>query len=175
MQLYHGTTLCNAENIINNGIDLLNSHIRTDFGRGFYTTPDRENAKKWAIKKSILEKPALVYITFDEKAARSIIKSFPVADIKWAQFIVNNRSGSEYINHFSGFLTDNNIDARYDIVCGQICDGQASKIVHRIASELRLADENDLLAMIAKEYPLQYSFHTKRAFSFIKSMRIVRL
>lgn len=90
MTLYHGTTRHYADDIIENGISLTLRHKRTDFGRGFYTTPSLESAKKWAERKSILETPAVVYFNFDEENAKSIMRIFAETNIEWAQFIVNN-------------------------------------------------------------------------------------
>ena len=48
MRVYHGTSLSNAINICNNGIDLSKSNKYLDFGRGFYVTPNKEMAKNMA-------------------------------------------------------------------------------------------------------------------------------
>ena len=45
MKLYHGTVSSSALNIINEGINLKCSQELLDFGRGFYTTPNKEHAK----------------------------------------------------------------------------------------------------------------------------------
>src|SRR5579871_5650540 len=46
--LYHGCTSVDAIDIIANGIDLSKCRVDTDFGRGFYTTTVRYQARQWA-------------------------------------------------------------------------------------------------------------------------------
>ena len=46
--LYHGTDIESAKIICNGiGIDLRRCNIKTDFGKGFYTTDSYERATKW--------------------------------------------------------------------------------------------------------------------------------
>ena len=40
MKLYHGTDFTSAYAIASNGVDLSYSKNFSDFGKGFYTTPD---------------------------------------------------------------------------------------------------------------------------------------
>ncbi len=174
MLLYHGTTLSNAENIAHNGIDIAKSHIRTDFGHGFYATPDRTCAVNWAIKKSQFERPGVVYLYFDEKQAVQFIRTFRQADLTQAQFVVNNRNGRDYVKSLESDLWDNNLDKQYDIVCGPICDGKIAQIARQIAAERRCVTEKDLKEMTSKDYPFQYSFHTLNAFTFITPIKVIR-
>jgi uncharacterized protein DUF3990 len=51
--LYHGTDDVSAQRIISAGIDLSLCSPLTDFGRGFYTTTNLEQAKNWAVLKAI--------------------------------------------------------------------------------------------------------------------------
>jgi hypothetical protein len=50
--LYHGTDNESARKIISTGVDLSLCNPLTDFGRGFYTTTNLEQAKTWAILKA---------------------------------------------------------------------------------------------------------------------------
>lgn len=51
LRIYHGTTVI----VENPSLEILN--YRTDFGKGFYTTTDIEQAKRWTkIKKGRIEK-----------------------------------------------------------------------------------------------------------------------
>ncbi|MEL7435689.1 MAG: DUF3990 domain-containing protein, partial [Chloroflexota bacterium] len=71
--LYHGTTLTFARLIQQNGVDLSKGNPRSDFGRGFYTTTDAEQAKDWAWKISLehVDKPSLLeYKVNREQLAR---------------------------------------------------------------------------------------------------------
>lgn len=47
MKLYHGTVYDITE------IDLSKSNSAKDFGKGFYLSPDKLQAERWAVFKSI--------------------------------------------------------------------------------------------------------------------------
>lgn len=55
--LYHGTDDKSAREIIAHGIDLSLCSPLTDFGRGFYTTTNLEQAKNWAVLKATKLRP----------------------------------------------------------------------------------------------------------------------
>lgn len=56
--LYHGTTRSAAQQIRANLIDLSQSRNNLDFGRGFYTTTHRLQARSWAWKRFVGLSPA---------------------------------------------------------------------------------------------------------------------
>ncbi|MBA3858304.1 MAG: hypothetical protein C0507_15475 [Cyanobacteria bacterium PR.3.49] len=67
IRLFHGTTRTNAERVYKQ-IDHACGRMRTDFGRGFYTTTWFDQAKSWAINVSNGlrgEKPAVIYFDVD--------------------------------------------------------------------------------------------------------------
>ena len=120
--LYHGTDIESAKIICNGiGIDLRRCNIKTDFGKGFYTTDSYERATKWADRKAIARasKPAVITVLFDNESAQDIIERF-YDDLRWGRFIINNRNGLNYINNIP--FKDNNLDARYQITYGRVAD-----------------------------------------------------
>jgi Protein of unknown function (DUF3990) len=65
--LYHGTLLHHAKDILK-GVDLARSKPRTDFGRGFYTTTLKRQARAWAWTLSLRSPgtvPAIIQFTVD--------------------------------------------------------------------------------------------------------------
>ena len=102
---------------------------------------------------------------FDEGSAHPIIEYF-CDDLRWGQFIINNRNGSQYIRGVS--FQENNLDARYEITYGRIADIEVTDI----ASELKESGEMlySLERILNKNYPLQIVFHTSNATQFIKKM-----
>jgi Protein of unknown function (DUF3990) len=70
--LWHGCLDRDARNIQANGIDLSMSRNAIDFGRGFYTTTDRDRAQGWAGIKHVNLSPA------DRAATRPTILRFRV-------------------------------------------------------------------------------------------------
>ena len=173
MTLYHGTSKHSSDDILSNGIDLTRGHRFTDFGRGFYTTPSREAAERWAARKSYLDDPVIICFYFDDKDNKDIIHRFEKSDLDWAQFIVNNRNGYEYMKVVNNF--EHNQDGKYMVVCGQICDGEVTKIARKIAKEERLVSEDDLKKLINQNYPEQYSFHSDKALELLKLTKIITL
>jgi hypothetical protein len=60
--LFHGTDLASALAILSGGVNLALCSPLTDFGRGFYTTTNRDQAINWAVlralKLSVAGKPS---------------------------------------------------------------------------------------------------------------------
>lgn len=165
--LYHGTDLESAKEICGGNIDVKKGFSHTDFGQGFYTTDDKDRAIRWAYRKAKVRKskPALITLYFDEGSAHPIIEYF-CDDLRWGQFIINNRNGAQYIRGVS--FQENNLDARYEITYGRIADIEVTDI----ASELKESGEMlySLERILNKNYPLQIVFHTSNATQFIKKM-----
>lgn len=73
--------------------DLLHSRKAVDFGPGFYVTPLREQAVRWAEKrKRALGRATLSVYDFDEGAAALKILRFDSYSEPWLDFIVACRS-----------------------------------------------------------------------------------
>lgn len=91
MILYHGSYL---------GIpypDLSHSRDKVDFGRGFYTTPLREQAEKWCGKFKRRGKDGVISrYTFDEDAFETLkIRRFESYSEEWLDFIPACRNGED--------------------------------------------------------------------------------
>lgn len=56
--LWHGTLQSYASDIQTNGVDLARSRYSLDFGRGFYTTTNRNQAEQWARRLHLNLPPA---------------------------------------------------------------------------------------------------------------------
>lgn len=175
MILYHGTVSKNAISIIENGIDLSVCQIHTDFAQGFYLTPDRYQAIRWAERKTAAAKtwfkyPVVLSYSVDSKIFTSLhTKIFKTTNIEWAQFIINNRCGMDYA--LGGEYHDQNIDKKYDVVIGYIADGQITDLAKQLEKENREVSENELIKIINPHYPKQYSFHTQRALEILGNAR----
>ena len=113
MILYHGSI-----------IEIKNPQILTqekgrDFGFGFYTTSIKEQAERWAIRKTRIssrfskeQKNAVVNIyEFDETILNQTnYKSFQEPNLEWLEFVIQCRSNLSFRHD-------------YDIVSGKIVDG----------------------------------------------------
>lgn len=109
MKLYHGST-----EIIHQPL-ILDSQRLLDFGKGFYTTTNAEQAKSWAIIKSKRIVGALnAYVSvydIDDNMLDSKdfnVKKFVKANEEWLDFVYENRKG----------LTTH----KYDIVIGAVAN-----------------------------------------------------
>lgn len=83
MKLYHGSF------VEIKTPDLSIGRKMTDFGQGFYLTPDAEMAEKWAARKS---HPVINVYSADLEGLS--VNKFS-ADEEWLDFVVRNRNGEE--------------------------------------------------------------------------------
>ena len=91
VDLYHGTGRSGADAIRSNGIDLSVQRPDSDFGRGFYTTRDADQAAEWAGRKPGGGAVLHYRMPVDELAKLRTLK-FPTADADWENFVLHNRS-----------------------------------------------------------------------------------
>lgn len=141
--------------------------IGTDFGQGFYLTPDMESARRMASavcdRMRSGTKTIHVY-EFDEESARIAglsIRTFKEMDLDWVSFIIANRLRDQN-------AADHNLDALYDVVKGFTADDRIRLLMRNYSAGL--LNENILLEKL-QERPwrvMQYSFHTARAVKFLK-------
>lgn len=179
MKVYHGTTLHNAVDICNNGIDLSKSNTYLDFGKGFYVTPDLRMAENMAYRVAMREKqnsnifPAVICFEYTENTDL-IYKKFKTENNEWAKFVIANRVSEKIANELG--LSDRNADFRYDIIIGGTADGR----VANIASDLRYGRINpndyqvnlaDFLKDDGNSYGTQIVFCTQKSLSCIKYIK----
>lgn len=171
MKLYHGTISSGAENIIKNGINFKCGKPKVDFGQGFYTTPSFSFAKNTAINKAkktnsykqIYVEPYVLVFEYNERKAKEIcnILNFTKLDIKWAQFIINNRNGFEYMNSIGSHF--HNINQKYDIVQGSIADNEIVILAQTLKNLNKKINVNDIDNMLYNYITRQISFHTNNS------------
>lgn len=90
--LYHATSVEGAASIRKNGVDLLHVNRDMDFGRGFYTTTDFEQAKAWAAKRHNGGAIVTFEISPDELNQLNN-KFFATTDSAWMDAVVAGRKG----------------------------------------------------------------------------------
>lgn len=176
MKLYHGTISSGAENIIKNGIKISKGKPKVDFGQGFYTTPSFAFAQSTAINKAkktnmfggAYVTPCILTYEFDNIRAREDCKilSFNDIDIKWAQFIINNRNGFEYMKAIGSNF--HNIKHNYDIVQGAIADNKIVLLAETLGRLNKKIDPLEINDIIYYYLTKQISFHTIKSLSYIK-------
>lgn len=145
MKLYHGSTVAVRTPNISRG------RKNTDFGKGFYTTTDYEQAARWARIKRDREKDTKAVVSiyeFDEHRLNSPelnVMRYEGATEEWLDFVVRNRRNSPVHT--------------YDIVMGPVAND-------RLYATITMYEKGDLSAEAAivqlRTHVLfdQISFHT---------------
>ncbi len=151
MNLYHGS------NVIVENPKILQSERMLDFGAGFYTTSNKEQAVRWAERVAERREPKdqiLSVYEFDLEAAQrelAIIR-FDEPNGEWLDFVCSNRSGRE-----SSVI--------YDIVFGPVADDKVYTVVQYY--ENGVYDKEDAIKRLKVEVLFdQILFHTEKALSY---------
>ena len=159
MRLYHGS------NVEVHKPSLRKSRKKTDFGRGFYTTTQKEQAEHWTSIKidrtktgrrivSVFEVPDELLTNAELK-----IREFHGPDEAWLNFVVDSRKGVEHA---------------YDLVFGPVANDKVFTVVNLYESGVLDAPAAIAELKAYKTYN-QLSFHTPRviqALQFVESYEV---
>ena len=154
MLVYHGS------NVEVRKPSLLKSRKNTDFGRGFYTTTQKEQAEHWtSIKIDRAKKGRRIVSIFeidDNLLTNSELKirEFHGPDEAWLNFVVDSRKGVEH---------------DYDMVFGPVANDKVFTVVNLYESGVLDAPAAIAELKAYKTYN-QLSFHTPRV---IQALRLV--
>ncbi|MCH5347746.1 MAG: DUF3990 domain-containing protein [Oscillospiraceae bacterium] len=173
--VYHGTMSVHKESLIA-GIDINKGYASTDFGQGFYTTGNYEQAVSLANDRAETynerheqsEKTYPMIISYSvNKRLLSACKGlfFDTPDDKWKEFIYNNRVGN-------GFAVSSyhNINRKYDFVYGFVAD---SKIVD-MTKEVRWKKATYGM-FVDNLKPLKYGSYDQLSFHSDKSAAVLNI
>lgn len=157
MRLYHGT------NVDFDKIDLTKSKKHKDFGQGFYLTEDRNQARRLAEQRCLVDGGDIIVHSFDfdiekVKADSSLkILIFDGYTREWAEFINLNRN-----------LNNGGRKAHpYDIVYGPIADDKVGLQIKLFNQSI--IDVDTLLERLKFVKPtFQYYFGTEKALKYLK-------
>lgn len=145
--------------------DLVHSKPFKDFGRGFYLSPNKQQAWDMAFQKVSQTKEGKAEVTeflFDEiamTAGKLKVLNYPDYSEEWALFVLNNRDkNAQHPTH------------DYDIVYGPIADDGVTFQLRRyeggVISLPKLVEE----LKYAKGITFQYFFGTERALQQLKRL-----
>lgn len=159
MLVYHGS------NVEVRKPSLRKSRKNTDFGRGFYTTTQKEQAEHWTSIKIDRAKTGRRVVSIfevdDELLDNSELKirEFHGSDEAWLNFVVDSRKGVEH---------------NYDLVFGPVANDKVFTVVNLYESGVLDAPAAiaELKAYITYD---QLSFHTPRvlqALRFVESYEV---
>lgn len=149
MKLYHGST------VIVKSPDIQSGRKATDFGKGFYTTTNFEQAKKWAILKKNREQGEKAVVSVYEVPDDILNREFSVlwfesATKDWLEFVVNNRKGKG--------------KNRYDLIMGPVANDQLYATIRLYEQGVITADAAIEMLKTHKLFN-QLSFHTEEVCS----------
>ncbi len=153
MKLYHGSTYI----VEKPSLEILN--YKTDFGKGFYTTTDIEQAKRWAIikKKRLAENNNIKgYINIYEYIENQDLKilDFIGATEEWLDFVYENRKSNGLLHN-------------YDVIKGPVADDNLFATL-KLYEKNYASKEETIKALKTYKLINQISFHTEKALSCIK-------
>jgi hypothetical protein len=125
-EFFHGTTRKHAETTVRDGIDPCYGEPNTDFGSGFYTTTNREQAEEWAkIKASEAgDLPVVLRLTINRDALACLRDlSFVCPTPDYWSLVERCRDGSD-----TPYATEEHYDVIYGPVAKRWFGSQALTI-----------------------------------------------
>lgn len=152
MRLYHGSTMAVRKPSLRPG------RTNADFGKGFYTTSNPEQAERWAhIKQEREDAPRAVVSVyeFDESILDQQdlhIRRFTGADEPWLYFVTDCRKSHPHA---------------YDLVQGPVANDKVFTTVNLFESGVLGAEAAILQLKAYKTYD-QLSFHTAKVISALR-------
>lgn len=154
MRLYHGS------NVEVRKPNLRLGRKKTDFGKGFYTTTQKEQAEHWTsikIDRAKWGKRTVSVFEIDDSLLTNHelkIREFIGPDEAWLNFVVDSRKGVKH---------------NYDLVFGPVANDKVSIVVNLYESGILEAPAAIAQLKVYKTYN-QLSFHTPKV---IKALRFV--
>jgi hypothetical protein len=138
---------------------ILNSNRNLDFGSGFYTTSDKDQAIKWAkiqTNRRMQGNPTISIYNYDEDYVIKCCnkKVFEVPDKDWLEFVVENRYGKYYGN-------------KYDIIVGPVANDNTMSVISDFALG-NINEETALMLLLPQKLHDQYAFLTDNGIGSLK-------
>lgn len=156
MILYHGSNVT-VEKLV-----LVKQNRFLDFGFGFYTTTNKEQAKDFAVKVTDKRKNGTatlnIYEVDETKAiAECKVLSFDEPDEAWLDFVAQNRQGM-----YSG--------EKYDLIYGPVANDDVYRTITLYMTGI-LSKEQTLEALKIRKLYNQLVFTSEKSFGYIKFQR----
>jgi len=159
MILYHGSNVEVKEPV------LLKVQRELDFGKGFYTTSDMEQAARWAERTAKRRGESNAFVTVyevNEDELKNIrLLSFDLPNVEWLNFVVKNRKG-EYIA------------GNWDIISGPVADDQTAQVID-LYLEGAYDEEEAIRRFLTQRLKDQYAFKTNEALKLLIFKEVITL
>ena len=160
MIIYHGS------NVIVEQPKILQNERMLDFGIGFYTTSNKEQAIRWTeivANRHIIKDQILSVYEFDYEAAKreTTIIYFDEPNGEWLDFVTANRTGREITEY-------------YDIVIGPVANDQVFATV--ILYEQGFLDKDAAIkALKVQGLFNQILFHTETSLHYCRFIEHIKI
>jgi len=155
MLLYHGSNI-----IVKNPV-IIEANRFFDFGTGFYTTTNYEQALNFAQKVTTRRKEGApvvnIYEINETEIQKLSILKFEKANEKWLDFVSANRTGET-------------ISINYDLIIGPVADDDVYQTFTLYSNGFYTKEQAIEVLKIKKLYN-QYVFKTKKALSSISFIK----
>ncbi len=152
MVLFHGS------NMVVEQPKLIEQNRFLDFGNGFYTTTNRNQAENFAGKVTLRRggTPIVNVYELDENAVADVlsVKKFAAPDAEWLDFVSAHRNGT-----YDG--------KQYDLIIGAVANDDVYRTLQVYATGL-LTKEQALEALKVKKLFDQYVFTTDKAMKLLR-------
>ena len=159
MILYHGSNVEVKEPI------LLKVQRELDFGRGFYTTSDLEQAARWAWRTAKRRGESNAFVTVyevNEDELKNIrLLSFDSPNVEWLNLVVKNRKG-EYIA------------GDWDIISGPVADDQTAQVID-LYLDGAYDEEEAIRRFLTQRLKDQYAFKTNEALKLLIFKEVITI
>ena len=159
IRLYHGSTVAVRKPSLRPG------RPNADFGKGFYTTSNLEQAVRWAHIKQEREEAERAVVSiyeFDESLLENPdlkIRQFKGADEPWLYFVTDCRKSRPH---------------EFDLVQGPVANDKVFTTVNLFESGVLSAEAAILQLKAYKTYD-QLSFHTDRVIKTLKFVESIEI
>ena len=157
MILYHGS------NVIVREPPLLKIRRDLDFGKGFYTTSDFQQASKWARRTANRLKQSQAYVSVyevpEEKLLALRVLRFDKPDQQWLHFVAANRKGAAPANE-------------WDIICGPVANDQTMPVIDLFLDGM-YDEEETIRRLLPQKLKDQYTFKSDSAIALLRFKEVI--
>ncbi|MBO7380128.1 MAG: DUF3990 domain-containing protein [Neisseriaceae bacterium] len=159
MLLYHGSS------VIVRQPELLSNQRALDFGAGFYTTSDLQQAKQWAERKALRLSQKNAFVScyqVDETLFQAWqVLLFETADERWLDFIVANRTGK-------------NTDNLFDLIIGKVANDKTISAITYYINGIYNKQET-IHRLLPQKLSNQYVFKTQKSINQLHFTESIKL
>ena len=157
MILYHGSNVEVREP------RLLKIQRDLDFGKGFYTTSDLDQAAKWAKRTSLRLRQGKAFVSVYEINEVEIealrVLRFDSPDAQWLRFVVKNRTG--YAPRED-----------WDLVIGPVANDQTAPVID-LFLDGRYDEAETIKRLLPQKLKDQYTFKTEKGIALLRCTEVI--